>query len=222
MTTIAVYNRASVPLGLDLSALTAALQVYIDSYLVPAWNCPATLTLTDGPVSGSWGIVFLDDADSPGALAYHTTDDGFPLSKIFVRTVQQAGESLSVSVSHELAEMLVDPDCTLVAIRSNGDQVAYEVCDPCEETTFLVNGSQFSDFVLPAYFDDKNATGPFDFSQVLTSPFSLHAGGYQSICKSGIWSQVFGSLDKAARFAQEDRRGHRSEVRAEITRNRKI
>src|SRR5262249_31056630 len=63
-----------------------------------------------GFLKTGWAVVFLDDADQPGALAYHDlTPEGLPLSKVFVRTTIQNGDLVSVSASHELVEMLVDP-----------------------------------------------------------------------------------------------------------------
>jgi len=57
-------------------------------------------------------MVFLDNADQPGGAAYHDlTPDGMPLAKVFVKTT--VGTRLvSVSASHELVEMLVDPAIT--------------------------------------------------------------------------------------------------------------
>jgi hypothetical protein len=41
--TIAVFNKATIPLGVDLDDLIAAMQVYIDKYIVPVWATPAKL-----------------------------------------------------------------------------------------------------------------------------------------------------------------------------------
>src|SRR3954470_9965256 len=69
--TIACFNKATVPLGVNLEDLIAAMQVYVDKYVAPVWGTPAKLIETNGFQKGSWAIVFLDDADQPGALAYH-------------------------------------------------------------------------------------------------------------------------------------------------------
>ena len=59
-------------------------------------------------VKDAWAVVFLDNADQPGALAYHDlTPSGFPLSKVFVKTTLDNNDLVSVSASHELVEMLV-------------------------------------------------------------------------------------------------------------------
>jgi hypothetical protein len=219
---ISVYNQAVTPLGLDLAAYVAAMQEYADKFVGPVWGVSAELALTQGPVAGTVGFIFLDDADSPGALAYHTVEDGLPLIKVFVRTVLNAKESLSVSGTHELAETLVDPATSLTATRKDGSVYAYEVGDPVEETTFKVLGFDMSDFVWPAYFEEfhKPDSVPFDQCGVLHAPFTLAVGGYQSMqpAGGGDWTDVFGSMEKKRRFLQEDRRGHRSEYRKCITR----
>lgn len=126
---IAVYNRAQTPLGFDLAAFAAALQTYVDQHVGPAWNVSASLRVASGPVAGEWGLVFLDDADQPGALAYHDEETGSPLAKVFVRTIQKSGVSLTVSASHELVEMLADPLC--VCYAASADQQTLYALEPC-------------------------------------------------------------------------------------------
>jgi hypothetical protein len=74
-----------------------------------------------------------------------------------------------------------------------------------------------SDFVYPAYFEAFHAPSAvlFDHLGLVRTPFEILPGGYQSIYANGGWTQLFGSADKAERFAREDRRGHRSEQRAQ-------
>lgn len=216
--TIAVFNKAVTPLGLDLDKLIAALQQFIDKCVVPAWGTPARLVHSTGFVRGAWAIVFLDDADAPGALAYHDlTPDGFPVSKVFVRTTLADGASLSVTASHELVEMLTDPAINLYSTGPDPRALyAYESADPVEESSFKLAGFAMTDFVYPSYFEvfRKAKSAQFDYMKLVSRPFQLLKGGYQIVSKSGRVSQVFGSAAKARRFAGEDRRQHRSEKRA--------
>jgi len=217
--TIAVFNKAKTPLGVDLDKLIKALQVYVDKHVVPVWGTPAKLVKTTDFQPGAWAIVFLDDADSPGALAYHDlTPDGLPQSKVFVKTTVDAGELVSVSTSHELVEMLVDPAINLMTTGPDAKAVyAYESADPVESETFPVNGIPMSDFVYPAYFEAFHAPGSVKFDHLgkVSKPFEVLKGGYQIVFKGGKWSQTYGSKGKAKSFALEDRRGHRSEQRAQ-------
>jgi hypothetical protein len=216
--TIACFNKAKTPLGVDYNALIAALQIYVDEHVAPVWGTPAKLVKTKGFIKNAWAMVFLDDADEPNALAYHDlTPDGLPLAKVFVRTTIKSGDKVSVSASHELVEMLVDPAINLMSTGPDPKIIyAYESADPVEQLTFGVLGIPMSDFVYPSYFENFHKAGSvkFDHLNKLKRPFQILSGGYQIIFKSGKWSQVYGSATKKKRFAREDRRGHRSEQRA--------
>jgi len=215
--TIACFNQATVDLQVDYDALIAAMQTYIDDFIVPIWGTPAKLVKTDGFQKGAWAMVFLDDADQAGALAYHDlTPDGFPVSKVFVRTTLENNDLVSVSASHELVEMLVDPAINLMTTGPNAKLVyAYESADPVEALSFDVDGIPMSDFVYPSYFEVFHPAGSVRFDQMdkVNKPFQILSGGYQIVFKNGKWSQVFGSEKKKKAFAKEDRRQHRSEQR---------
>src|SRR5678816_1209033 len=215
--TIAVFNLATVSLGVDFNKLVVALQSYVDKYVAPRWASPAYLVKSNDFIKGAWAVVFLDDADVQGALAYHdVTPEGMPLSKVFVKTTLQNHELVSVSASHELAEMLVDPAVQMMTTGPNQRLTyAYESCDPVEAISFPVNNIQMSDFVFPSYFEIFRKAGsvPFDQMGKVRKPFQLLAGGYQIVFNGRRWTEIFGSERKAKKFAKEDRRGHRSEQR---------
>jgi len=224
--TIACFNKAATPLGVDFDALILALQIYVDQFIVPVWGTPCRLTKSTDFIKAAWAIAFLDDADSPGALAYHDlTPDGLPLSKVFVRTTLDAHELVSVSVSHELVEMLVDPAINMMTTGPDRRTMyAYETADPVEALSFKINGIAMSDFVYPSYFEAFRKAGSVRFSQCNTVkyPFQILGGGYQIIFKGGKWGQIFGSKTKEKQFAAEDRRGHRSQIRRLVNRKKSL
>jgi hypothetical protein len=215
--TIACFNNAKTPLGVDLGSLIAGMQEYVNTYVAPVWGTPAKLVKTTGFQSGAWAVVFLDDADQPGALAYHDlTPEGLPISKVFVKTTLENNDLVSVSASHELVEMLVDPAINMMTTGPDPKATyAYESADPVEESSFPVSGIQMSDFVYPAYFEifRKPKSVQFDQMKLVTKPFQILKGGYQIVMKNGKETQIFGSKAKEKRFKKEDRRGHRSEAR---------
>ena len=215
--TIACFNNATTPLGVDFDALIAAMQTYVDKYVVPVWATPAKLIKSTDFVPGTWAMVFLDNADQPGALAYHDlTPDGWPLSKVFVKTTLDNNDLVSVSASHELVEMLVDPAINMMTTGPDPKLIyAYESADPVEALSFEVDGIAMSDFVYPSYFEvfRKPGSTVFDYLNKVSKPFEILAGGYQIIFKNGAWTQVTGSATKKKLFAKEDRREHRSESR---------
>ena len=222
--TIACFNKASTPLGVDLGVLIAAMQAFVDRYVAPVWGTPAKLVKSNGYLNGAWAMIFLDNADQPGALAYHDlTPDGMPQAKVFVKTTLDNHDRVSVSASHELVEMLVDPAINMMTTGPDPNVMyAYESADPVEQLSFTVDGVPMTDFVYPAYFEAFHKPGSvgFDQSGKVNKPFQILPGGYQIIFKNGKWSQIFGSPTKKKRFAREDRRGHRSEQRKRAARNK--
>src|SRR5438105_8861083 len=140
--TIACFNKAKTPLGVDLDKLIAGMQEYVNKYVAPVWGTPAKLVKSTDFVKDAWAVAFLDDSDDASALAYHDlTPAGLPLSKVFVRTTIKDGGLVSVSASHELVEMLVDPAINLMTTGPNPKLIyAYESADPVEHLSFKVNG----------------------------------------------------------------------------------
>ena len=214
--TINCINKATVSLGVDFDKLIAALQKFLDHHFVPVWGTPAKLVNASRAKAGAWTMVFLDDADAAGALGYHDlTKNGLPLSKIFVKTTLGAGDKVSVTACHELAEMMVDPAINLWADGPDNTLYAYEMCDAVEDDEFLIDGIAMSDFVYPSYFEAfrKPKSTQFDYLKKVSRPFEILPGGYSLIRKGATIKQIFGSIKKERRFAREDRRLHRSEYR---------
>src|SRR5205807_4078361 len=183
--TIACFNKATTPLGVDFSALISAMQGFVDKYVAPVWATPAKLVKSTGYVKGAWAIIFLDDADQPGALAYHDlTPDGLPQSKVFVKTTLDNHDLVSVSASHELVEMLVDPAINIMTTGPDPKVMyAYDSADPVEQLSFKVDGIPMTDFVYPAYFEvfHKAVSVRFDQMQKGNKSFQILSGRYQII-----------------------------------------
>jgi hypothetical protein len=213
---IACINMSSIDLGVPFDLLTATLQKCFDECFLPVWGYPVVLYNTDIPEPTDWRFVYFDDADVAGDLGYHElTQDGQPISKIFVRTTLEANQLVSVTACHELFEMAIDPLANLYAEAPDGTQYAYEMSDPVEEDTFEVDGIPMSNFVYPSWFEPfAHLPGTkFDFLGLLAEPFSMTAGGYMIVKQMGYVREAFGSADKQLRFAQENRLNHRSEYR---------
>jgi hypothetical protein len=213
---IACMNMATVGLGVPFDRLTAALQKCFDQHFLPVWGYPVTLYNTKTAKPTDWQFVYFDNADTAGALGYHDlTKNGQPVSKIFVKTTLADNQLVSVTACHELFEMVIDPIANLWAEAPGGTEYAYEMSDPVEEDTFLVDGIQMSNFVYPTWFEPFNHRPgtKFDHLGLLKKPFSMTKRGYVIIKKKGKVSEVFASKAKEKRFAKEKRRGHRSEYR---------
>jgi hypothetical protein len=216
LVTIACINKATVDLGVPFDKLTATLQKCYDQYFLPIWGYPVKLYNTKAAKPSEWQFVYFDDADAAGALGYHDlTQNGQPISKVFVKTTLADHELVSVTACHELFEMVIDPIANLWVEAADGTEYAYEMCDAVEENTFPVDGIQMSNFLHPAWFEPfKHPPGTkFDHLGLLKQPFTLSKGGYAIIKKKGKVTNILGSKAKERRFAKENRLGHRSEHR---------
>jgi hypothetical protein len=200
MIQISVINESTVLSDADLQVMIPAFQTQWNRDLAPIWDLDqAQFTCTANqqqPPASSWWLVFLDDSDQAGALAYHdVTNVGLPLAKVFVKTIQADHASVSVAATHEICEMAVDPTINLAAQDSNGTFWAYEVCDPVEDAQYGydINGVLVSDFITPAWFGFKNAAAPLDFQQHVANPFQVLTGGYAQQFGPNGWQQITGA-----------------------------
>jgi hypothetical protein len=222
---ISVINASTVLKDDEVGAAVPALQSQVSDDFAPAWGIDATVTFVptgQQPKDGSWWLSILDNSDQAGALGYHDlTPDGLPLGKVFARTDMQYGLNWTVTASHELLEMLADPDINLTAFLQESDTTgllyAYEVCDPCEADSdgYPIDGTMVSDFVYPAWFESFRGAGTkFDHRSKIEKAFQLLPEGYISVFEitggSG-WGQIYG--DKAPEYAARPHVGSRRERR---------
>jgi len=189
-TQISVINESTVLTDADVTPVVSALQQQVTNDFRPAWGTDAELTMipqgTPAP-AGTWWLVILDDSDQAGALGYHDlTPDGLPIGKVFAASDLKAGTSWTVTASHELLEMLADPNINLTVFvqdaNTTGTLYAYEVCDACEDDSlgYQINNILVSDFVYPAWFENFRAQGSTQFDRMnkIQNPLELLAGGY--------------------------------------------
>jgi hypothetical protein len=188
-TQISVINESTVLTDADLNPVVAALQQQVTNDFRPIWGTDAELTMIPSgtqPPSGTWWLVILDDSDQAGALGYHDlTRDGLPIGKVFAASDLKAGMSWSVTASHELLEMLADPNINLTVFvqsaNTAGTLYAYEVCDACEDDGYgyKINNVLVSDFVYPTWFESFRTQGTqFDRMNQIQNPLQLLANGY--------------------------------------------
>lgn len=178
--------------------IAAALQIQLDRDFTPIWGRSATVVAyarVSDPPKDSWQIVIQDDINEPGAAGFHTTYHGQPYALI------QAEGEVSVTCSHELIEMMVDPYGNRMIPASMVDpanpqgervQLLAEACDPCEEITYEINGVNVSDFLRPEYYDaEGHPDTPYTFCNSIPIPHGMLRGGYLSFVGSdGVWRQI--------------------------------
>jgi hypothetical protein len=170
----------------ELSGVAAALQKQASRDVGPMWQLDATVTafekLEDLPLD-YWPVVVKDDIGDPQAAGYHEDKNGQPFALV------QYSKGWTLTASHEVVEMLVDPfGRRLVAGQSplqKQGRVRFlvEVCDPSEAEAYAyrVNGILVSDFYTPHYFDPVKSPGVrYSFTNAITEPKQVLKGGYLS------------------------------------------
>ena len=189
-TDISVINSSTLIQDSEIKVAMEALQSQVTNDFAPVWGVDAQLTLVpqgENPKPNTWWLVILDTSDQAGALGYHDlTQEGLPLGKVFAQSDLDAGTSWTVTASHELLEMLVDPDINLTVFvqpsATAGTLYAYEVCDACEADGYgyTIGKTLVSDFVYPAWFESFRTphSTKFDRQGKITQPFQLLSGGY--------------------------------------------
>lgn len=203
----------------DLSVHLPAWQEYLDRFVCPAWHldkfhlnfCP-TVKAAD---PSHWWIVVNGHSDVSGALGYHAVQpNGMPFSRIFAADDIANGNDLSVTLTHELAEMVVDPQTTKM-VTIQGRVYIVEVCDAVESDllAFDVQGTKCSDFVLPSYFAEGG--GPWDQQRRLAGPCPrMLPGGYLAWEQNGIWHQTFARLENGSQSFRSRRYGRAAQKAA--------
>jgi hypothetical protein len=173
----------------DLMKVSAALQKQAARDLQPIWHVTSTVDpfdkLEDVP-DGYWPMIIMDDIGFNGAAGIHLDRDGQPFALI---TADSDIDTWSLTASHEMIEMLVDPfgkrQVTGDSPKPGQGRVSFlvEVCDPSEAVDFAysVNSVLVSDFYTPHFFDPVRADGVrYSFTGAIKKPRQVLKGGYLS------------------------------------------
>jgi hypothetical protein len=223
---IAILNQSTLVSDADAQTMTQAIAAQVRLDAAPLWDkAPAAVIFYPSGAAvppGAHGIAIVDTIkDQPqGVLGFHTEDQGGKLwGVVAAKPELDAGKqvltgdwSVSSVMSHEVLEMYVDPNCNLWANNGRGSAYSFEVCDPVEAPTYVVNDVSVSNFITPAWFDPLAAkTAQFDKLRHLTAPFSLLKGGYMVYESAGTPHQKFG--DEFPEWRREMKTGQLARTR---------
>jgi hypothetical protein len=199
----------------ELLRVAATLQMQLTRDFEPVWQTPAVLsafTSLDQLPPACLPLVILPAGRlGPGGHAFHTTKKGTPMGLVEYKP----GGSWSLAASHELLEMVCDPqgkrkvmgdsiaDLELDKVADGNaaylpqGQVAYlvEVCDPCQDQPYALNGFQVSDFVLPRFYSRGGTECEcYSFAGNVAGPLQLCDGGYvtwyTSFDEAPVWQAI--------------------------------
>ena len=216
---IAVTNASTCLSDAQVAAVLPALQKQVSDDFKAYWEQDCTLSFLseNQPLTpGWWQIVVTDNPDQAGALGYHElTSQGTPMGKVFAKLDLQNRSSWTVTLSHELLEMLADPWINWCAMGSDGKIYALEVCDAVEsdELGYRIDGVLVSDFITPAWYEPTSADR-LDFRKHVSKELELPRGGYISTFDpTSGWSQVTAPGEEGPRIVPGSRRQRRNLIR---------
>jgi hypothetical protein len=205
---IAILNQSTVVADPDIATMTEAIASQVQFDAAPIWDrAPAAVVFYTDPTAvptAAHGIAIVDTIqDQPtGVLGLHSEDQAGQMWGVVAAKpeLDNGGQvltgdwSVSSTLSHEVLEMFVDPNCNLWANDGKGSVYSLEVCDPVEAPTYTVKGVSVSNFVTPSWFDPlAPATAQFDKLGKLTAGFSILPGGYMTYQSGNKEQQQWGT-----------------------------
>ncbi len=201
---IAIVRKTALVSGSDLEAMARAIERQVAEDLAPAWGIsplPVECYEEELAPADAWIVRLVVDAGSDD-LGWHAEAGSLPFGVVGVAPILQGGggallgagpdaPSVSRVLSHEILELLVDPDADSWEPGPNGTEYALEVCDPVEASSYLLDGCELSDFVGAPWFDGQDSRTPGGLS---LGPLELAPGGYAiTRAPDGSPTDVFGS-----------------------------
>lgn len=208
---IAVINQSAELKGRDkdIAWMCWAWATQLQRDIMPEWGYES---LTIAPASDAKHVpaealqmLLVSNADVANALGYHDVDphNGKPYIRVFTQpilanggTLRSGPNSVSVTGSHELAELFCDRGANFWASDADGVLHAVELCDAVEQyaydVTYGSTSTAVSNFVTQQFFRSVPENKKFDFMSLCSSPFQILDGGYDIYMKGGEVKQHFG------------------------------
>lgn len=204
-TLISVINQSKRVSDEDVATMTLAVAKQLAEHVAPVYGMVPALEFVPAgaaPSANTCPCFVIDEPDVSGALGYHDEDGyGVAFIKVFVNptldnggTVLAGPNAVSVTLSHEVLELLGDAPANKWVDGPAGEDFAYELCDAVEGDAYEIDGVSVSNFVLQAFFDPHAEAGSkFDYLGKLQAPFTMTSGGYQiTRTEPGKVSNIFG------------------------------
>ncbi|HXU23050.1 MAG TPA: hypothetical protein VN697_03360 [Tepidiformaceae bacterium] len=187
MTQIAVLNGSSKLANIDVTFLVEAcaqqLYEFCQRWNLDPWAIGFYASTAGLPADDIYIFVYVDQLDVDGALAYHSVD---ALGRPYGRMLPPDDKLDATDLSHEILETRGDPTCDRWFRMPDGVEIAVEVADPVQADAYAQEATvlgetrkiKVSNYVLPAFFEASNASGPYDRLGNLRAPFQIAPGGY--------------------------------------------
>jgi hypothetical protein len=196
MPTIAVINQAPNDVSdADLGLWVHAIQRQVLENVLPFWpNEAAGINLVLVPhgstaPSGAWQVIVAPTIREAQDLGFHDFTSSFnffqgtvkiPEGFVSTQVTRADGQTISRVLSHEIIEMVVDPDVDR-KVTIDGTTFLAEACDPVhpDRMGYKIDGVLVSNFITPRYYGfPSQTTDPrHDFLGLLTAPCPILPSG---------------------------------------------
>ena len=199
---ISLVNRSGRHSDEKVQEVVRAINRQIDEDFTPYWSFGARVRL-EGAVGkrpnaqsladmrGDAVIYLWDKVNLKDALGYHDTNfRGIPYGFVFTDLSENLGEAWTVTLSHEVLELLGDSQANLLVQGPHPLKPRhtvfhwFEMCDAVQDETYAIDGIEVSNFVLPSYFTEGEQAGARnDFlgrvhKKGALKSFGINPGGY--------------------------------------------
>jgi hypothetical protein len=164
---VAVVNKRGRDHNEEVRDATAALRRQLREDFCPVWAVDADIEFFEAQNDDSgqfvcevprgwWWLVIGEQSTDPKVFGRHAlSKEGLPTAVVYADTSGANGPGWTVTASHELLEMLVNPWDNRTAFDPGNGQPSFyslEVCDPCQASRYEIGVVSVSSFVYPAFF----------------------------------------------------------------------
>jgi hypothetical protein len=220
--TLTIANVSTQVAQKDLRAAVAAIGKQVTHHFKPEWGIGATLKPIALPLGAKKApvqkdadaIIYLGDSSSDpstgvkNAYGYHDANNkGIPYGFVYLDICAQSKEVWTSVLSHEVLELLADPDAVLTVAgprpkHASGPKpklvlgtVYYdlEVCDPTQGDQYKIDEVVVSNFVGKRYFGMSGGTGHTNYLGLPLRPFGVRPNGYVQYEQGSRGHQIWGA-----------------------------
>jgi len=208
-----------------LKPAIAAIQLQIDTEFKPEWGVTTSLSCQQFTLAGPQiqlnatdAIIYLGNQaqdpngnsdDVQGLLGHHAVNyPGVPYGFVFLDACETRGADWSVILSHEVLELLIDPQ--LVGRVSGPDPkipgapdvlFEFEICDPTDGDSYQLANVNVANFITRRYFGGQGHWPSTNRLGYPLAPFSARPGGYAQYHDGTGIQTLNGNAVAAGQFA---------------------
>jgi hypothetical protein len=220
---LAIVDQTQHVTHTDVRRAVRAINRQLREDFFPIWhikaNCRVVASATSLETVRDEAVIFLRDSTrDQDYLGYHdrVVETGLPYGFVFLDIAQQLDEPWTVTLSHEVLELIGNRHCNYYALGPHPKQRSrtvahwFELCDAVQDNVYLIDRVEVSDFLLPLYFTpQKEIREKCSFLGAKIHSFGVDRGGYVGYWdpRTGEESNYFADKRARERFKVKGRVG---------------